>query len=130
MRFTHLLAGLLLPFIAGQTLAQAATVTKYDESAFNTAQQQNEPILLFIEASWCPTCARERPILKQLYGQPDFKNLRVFDIDFDTSKPLLRHLGVQFQSTLIVYHGAKETGRLTGATDPQVIENLLETSKT
>jgi thioredoxin 1 len=52
----------------------------------------------------------------------------VFDVDFDTSKPLLRQLGVQMQSTLIVYHGAKETGRMTGATDPAVIKRLLETS--
>ena len=49
-------------------------------------------------------------------------------VDFDTSKPLLRQLGVQMQSTLIVYHGAKETGRMTGAIDPAVIKRLLETS--
>jgi thioredoxin 1 len=54
--------------------------------------------------------------------------IKVFDVDFDTSKPLLRQLGVQMQSTLIVYHGAKETGRMTGATDPAVIKRLLETS--
>jgi thioredoxin 1 len=130
MRFISLLAGLILPFIVGQTLASAATVQKYDETSFNNAQKLDAPILIFVEASWCPTCARERPILKQLVGQTEFKNLQVFDVDFDTSKPLLRHLDVQFQSTLIVYHGTKETGRLTGATDPQVIERLLETSKT
>ena len=50
---------------------------------------------------------------QQLYGTPEFANLKVFDVDFDTSKPLLRQLGVQMQSTLIVYHGAKETGRMT-----------------
>jgi hypothetical protein len=45
-----------------------------------------------------------------------------------TSRPLLRQLGVQMQSTLIIYHGTKETGRMTGATDPAVIKRLLETS--
>ena len=29
----------------------------------------------------------------------------MFNVDFDTSKPLLRTLGVQMQSTMIVYHG-------------------------
>jgi hypothetical protein len=37
-------------------------------------------------------------------------------------------LDVQMQSRLIVYHGGKETGRLTGATDPAVIKRLFETS--
>jgi thioredoxin 1 len=108
--------------------ARAATVQPYQQTAFDAAQKSDEPILIFVEASWCPVCAKERPILQQLYGTPEFAKLKVFDVDFDTSKPLLRQLGVQMQSTLIVYHGAKETGRATGATDPTVIKRLLETS--
>jgi thioredoxin 1 len=108
--------------------AHAATVQPYQQAAFDTAQKSGEPVLIFVEASWCPTCAKERPILQQLYETPAFANLKVFDVDFDTSKALLRQLGVQMQSTLIVYHGAKETGRMTGATDPAVIKKLLETS--
>jgi thioredoxin 1 len=108
--------------------AHAATVQPYEPAAFAAAQKGNEPILIFVEASWCPTCAKERPILQQLYAKPEFTHLKVFDVDFDTSKPLLRQLGVQMQSTLIVYHGDKETGRMTGATDPTVIQHLLEKS--
>ena len=108
--------------------ADAATVQPYQQAAFDAAQQSGEPVLIFVEASWCPTCAKERPILQQLYETPAFANLKVFDVDFDTSKALLRRLGVQMQSTLIVYHGTKETGRITGATDPAVIKKLLETS--
>ena len=108
--------------------AHAATVQPYEPAAFAAAQKGNDPILIFIEASWCPTCAKERPILQQLYAKPEFAQLKVFDVDFDTSKPLLRQLGVQMQSTLIVYHGDKETGRMTGATDPTVIEKLLDKS--
>lgn len=109
-------------------VTQAATVQPFRQAAFDAAQKSGDPILIFVEASWCPTCAKERPILQQLYATPEFAHLRVFDVDFDTSKPLLRQLGVQMQSTLIVYHGAKETGRMTGATDPAMIKRLLETS--
>ena len=108
--------------------AHAATVQPYEPAAFAAAQKSNAPILIFVEASWCPTCAKERPILQQLYAKPEFMQLKVFDVDFDTSKPLLRQLGVQMQSTLIVYHGNKEIGRMTGATDPAVIQQLLEKS--
>lgn len=122
------ISGLALTMAFGMTAADGATVQPYRQSAFEAAQKSGEPILVFVEASWCPTCAKERPILQQLYAEPEFAKLRVFDVDFDKSKPLLRKLGVQMQSTLIVYHGDKETGRITGATDPAVIKRLLETS--
>ena len=129
MKRFAIIAGLALGISVGAFgAAHAATVQPYQQVAFDAAQKSGEPVLIFVEASWCPTCAKERPILQQLYGTPEFVNLKVFDVDFDTSKPLLRQLGVQMQSTLIVYHGAKETGRMTGATDPAVIKRLLETS--
>ena len=129
MKKLAILAGLALTMDIGAfSAARAAAVQPYQQAAFDAAQKTGEPILIFVEASWCPVCAKERPILQQLYGTPEFANLKVFDVDFDTSKPLLRQLGVQMQSTLIVYHGAKETGRMTGATDPAVIKRLLETS--
>ena len=129
MKILAILAGLALTLgIGAFSAARAATVQPYQQAAFDAAQKTGEPILIFVEASWCPVCAKERPILQQLYGTPEFANLKVFDVDFDTSKPLLRQLGVQMQSTLIVYHGANETGRMTGATDPAMIKQLLETS--
>ncbi len=129
MKRFAIVAGLALSMSVGAFGAlYAATVLPYQQAAFDAAQKSGEPVLIFVEAPWCPTCAKERPILQQLYGTPEFANLKVFDVDFDTSKPLLRQLGVQMQSTLIVYHGAKETGRMTGATDPAVIKRLLETS--
>ena len=129
MKRFAIVAGLALSMSVGVFgTVCAATVLPYQQAAFDAAQKSGEPVLIFVEASWCPTCAKERPILQQLYGTPEFANLKVFDVDFDTSKPLLRQLGVQMQSTLIVYHGAKETGRMTGATDPAVIKRLLETS--
>ncbi len=129
MKKLAILTGLVLTMgIGAFGITRAATVEPYQEATFDAAQKSGEPILIFVEASWCPTCAKERPILQQLYATPAFANLRVFDVDFDTSKPLLRQLRVQMQSTLIVYHGTKETGRMTGATDPAVIKRLLETS--
>jgi thioredoxin 1 len=123
------LTGLALTMTVGAfDAAHAATVQPYQQAALEAAQKSGDPVLIFAEASWCPTCAKERPILQQLYATPEFAHLVVFDVDFDTSKPLLRQLGVQMQSTLIVYRGAKESGRMTGATDPAVIKRLLETS--
>jgi thioredoxin 1 len=128
MKTSPIVVALALSLMNGSIPALAATVQPYEQSAFDTAQKHRDPILVFVEASWCPTCASERSVLSGFYKMPEFKNLRVFDVDFDTSKPLLRRLHVQMQSTLIVYHGTRETGRMTGATNPAVILRLLETS--
>ena len=128
MKASPIVLALGLSLMSGLAPALAATVQPYQQSAFDVAQRHGDPILVFVDASWCPTCARERPILHNFYKMPEFRNLRVFDVDFDASKPLLRRLHVQMQSTLIVYHGTRETGRLTGATNAGVILRLLETS--
>ena len=105
--------------------ANAATEMTYSDGVFKAAQAAGKPILIDITAPWCPTCAKQLPILTGLYTTPEFKDLQVFHVDFDTSKPLLRTLGVQMQSTMIVYHGDKEEGRATGQTAAPVIHDLL-----
>jgi hypothetical protein len=51
--------------------------------------------------------------------------MKVFNVDFDSQKDLLREFRVQFQSTMIVFKGATEVGRSTGETDPAKIQTLL-----
>ncbi len=109
--------------------AQAATVIAYDQAAFAAAQAAGKPILLFIEASWCPTCAKQRPILSGFYKEPGFANLQVMTIDFDTQKDLIAALGVNKQSTLIAYHGKDERARATGVTDPDKLRALVTSSE-
>jgi thioredoxin 1 len=125
MRVLRFLGALVFAGLLGFAAAKAATVTPYDQAAFTAAQHQGKPILVFVEAPWCPTCAKERPILDSLYNTPEFTALQVFTVDFDTSKPLLRQMHVQMQSTLIAYHGDHETARATGLTDAGAIHALL-----
>ena len=106
-------------------LASAMSPATYSQQAFAAAQAAGKPILLHITAPWCPTCKAQKPILSKLETLPKFKNLVVLNIDFDTSKPLLRTLHVAQQSTLIVYKGKQEVGRSTGDTNPASIEALL-----
>jgi thiol-disulfide isomerase/thioredoxin len=106
-------------------LASAMTPQTYSQQAFAAAQAAGKPVLLHITAPWCPTCKAQKPILSKLEDTAKFKNMVVLDIDFDTSKDLLRKLHVGQQSTLIVYKGKQEVGRSTGDTDPASIEALL-----
>jgi thioredoxin-like negative regulator of GroEL len=106
--------------------AQAATVIPYDQAGFTQAQEAGKPILVHVNASWCPNCAKQRPIIDQLAASPEFKDLIIMRVDFDSEKSVVRQFGVQMQSTLIVFHGKDERGRATAITDPAAIKALLE----
>ena len=82
-----------------------------------------------MHASWCPICAKQRPILASLERTTELSDLVVFDVDFDSQKDVVRQFGAQQQSTLIVFKGKGEKGRSIGETDPSAINALLMTSK-
>ncbi|MCJ2076238.1 thioredoxin family protein [Methylobacterium sp. E-016] len=106
--------------------AQAGEMKLYSQEAFDAAQKAGKPILVEVSAPWCPICKTQKPILAKLSADPRFKDLQIFDIDFDSQKDLLRKLDVRMQSTLIAYKGAVETGRSVGETQPEWIEGLVE----
>ena len=98
----------------------------FSQSGFAAAQKAGDPILVHVTAPWCSTCTAQKPVVDKLHAEPQFKNIKVFNVDFDSQKPLLRKLGVHEQSTLIVYKGDKEEGRSTGVTQLGAIKALLE----
>jgi len=110
----------------GVGFAVVAVGLPIDAAAFAAAQAAGKPILVEVTAPWCPTCKAQKPIISGLAAKPKFKDLVVFQIDFDSQKELLKKFDVFMQSTLIVFKGAKETGRSTGDTNPGSIEALLD----
>ena len=100
--------------------------TPFSEAVFKAAQASGAPILVEIHADWCPTCKAQAPIIGELTAQPQFKNLKVFRVDFDAQKADVRKLGAQAQSTLIVFKGGSEVGRSVGDTRRDSIAALLD----
>ncbi|MHC2108303.1 thioredoxin family protein [Methylobacterium sp. CM6246] len=113
------LAASLSPALAGEAMPFSA-------ASFEAAQKSGKPILIEVSAPWCPICKTQKPILAKLASEPRFKDLQIFDIDFDSQRDLLRRLNVRMQSTLIAYKGETEMGRSVGETQPEWIEGLLE----
>ncbi len=109
----------------GAGVAAAAGTANFTAAAFEAAQKAGKPILIDVTAPWCPTCKAQAPLVNGLAAGPRFKDLQVFDVDFDSQKDVLRRFGVQRQSTLIVFKGATEMGRSVGDTDKTSIEALL-----
>ena len=119
----------LLPVVFGGLLvaqhALAGDKSGFVQAEFDAAQKAGKPILVEISAPWCPTCKAQAPILGELSAQPKFKDLRVFAVDFDNQKDVVKSLKAQSQSTLIVFKGGNEVGRSVGDTKRDSIEALL-----
>lgn len=111
---------------AAAPLAQAAPIQPFTMAALHAAQAQGRPILVDAYADWCPTCRAQAPTITSMSNDPVFGKLVIFRLDYDKQLAEKRSLGVRQQSTLIAFHGAKETGRLVGVTDPAKIKALAD----
>ena len=127
-RRSALFAALSTAAAAGAVFATAAFATEtkpFTADAFAAAQKAGKPILVAIHASWCPVCAKQKPILSELLSEPKFKDLTYFVVDFDSQKDAVNAFGARMQSTLIAFKGQGETGRSVGDTDRSSIAALL-----
>lgn len=106
----------------------AADRIAYTPEAFEAARNANKPILVEITATWCPVCKAQKPILMELTRNPKFKDLTVFEVDFDTQKNAVSRFKATVQSTLIIFKGRNEVTRSVGDTKPESIEALLDHS--
>jgi len=110
------------------TPAPAAQTANFDRAQFNAAQQAGRPILVDIRASWCPVCAAQEPIIERLSALPDYKDLLILRVDFDSQKDVVRTFSASSQSTLIAFHGTRETGRSVGDTNADSIAKLFHST--
>jgi cytochrome c biogenesis protein CcdA len=131
MRLLRLLAFTVVAILVMRPSgANAFEPIEFTPQAFAAAQAANKPILLFFDASWCSTCSVERPIIAgvidDLEKSRSGRNLEVFTVDWDSQQDVAMRFNVPTQSTLVVFQGKTEKGRLTGETDPNEISALLK----
>jgi len=98
----------------------------YEAKAFQSALEAGKPILVHVTARWCGECTAQKPIVATLAQLPEYKDLTIFDVDFDTQKDALRALKVQKQSTLVIYKGKAEVTRAVGITKREAIEAVFK----
>jgi thioredoxin 1 len=113
---------------APMVLAQSAQNPgkPFSQAAFDAAQAAGKPVLIEVTAPWCPTCKAQKPILSALKAK--YANVEIFEVDFDTQKPILQKFKATQQSTLIAFKGKSETGRSVGDTTPAGIEKLMQSA--
>ena len=106
-------------------LPAASAAQPFDTRAFQRAQAAGKTTLIHVGASWCSTCKRQKPIIRQI--EQEIPELVVYEVDFDKAKDVLQRLEVRYQTTLIVFRGTKEIARSVGDTSGSSIRALVAT---
>ena len=106
MRFLWVVILVLAVALTG-TLAPAAQTANFDRVQFNAAQQADRPILVDIRASLCPICGAQEPIIDRLAALPEYEDLLILRVDFDSQKDIVRIFSASSQSTLIAFRGTR-----------------------
>lgn len=110
-----------LPFADARAFSEP-----FEPAQFEAALAEGGPILVEIAASWCPVCRTQQAVLSDLFEAERFAGFVALAVDFDTQKDVVRALGAQMQSTLIVFADGVEVARGVGDTSPDAIAALLE----
>lgn len=111
---------------SGRSAFAATDVAVFEKTAFEAAQTAGKSILLHIAATWCETCQAQRAVLDNLEKDQAFKDYVIVTIDFDTQKDVMRSFKANSRSTLIVFKGKSEMGRMVAITKPAAIKALME----
>jgi thioredoxin 1 len=121
-------AALVVALVSIAGSAFAADRLPFESGKFQALLKERRPVLVDITASWCPTCKAQHPIIEKLAAGPEFNDLTIFMVDFDTQKDAVRAFRALSQSTLIAFKGGKETARSVGDTRAASIEALVRST--
>ena len=118
-------AAALLAFAAAP-LAWAGAQEPYSAARFDQLAKEGKPVVVAVHADWCPTCKAQKPIMKELMGKPEYKDVTELTVDFDKDKPAVKRFRAVMQSTLVAFQGGKEVGRSVGDTTKDGLESLVK----
>ena len=87
--------------------AFAGEIKPYNQAEVDKLAAQGKPILLDVRADWCPTCAAQAPVIRDLMAQDKYKDLTTFTIDFDRDLPASRYndgivMTIRFSSVFLM----------------------------
>ena len=103
------------PMILALTLALSLPWTAwaldkepFSPERFAALQAENQLVLVDIYATWCPTCAQQREILKAYRAEHPDVALHILEVNFDDDKASVKRFRAPRQSTLLLYRGDEQ----------------------
>ena len=126
-RRTLLAAGAAFTLVPA-TAAQANMI-EYQPGNAEAAINAGQTVLLDFAAIWCSTCrTQERGLTNLRNGNPAYdQSIAFYRVDWDAygGGSLVQQLGIPRRSTLVLFRGGQEVGRLVAETRQTQIEAFL-----
>lgn len=101
----------------------------YSPNVLATAEKSGKPYLLDFYASWCSTCRAQDKVLGELQAEDaKYLAIEIIRVDWDdpASKTIIKANKIPRRSTLVIFSGRKELGRVVAQTSKAKIRDLLE----
>lgn len=124
------LIGVLVVAGATTQLRAGGDIQPFDTATFEAAQAAGEIIVVDIAADWCPTCKAQARVMAKLRDKPEFADYRIMRVNFDTQRDIVREFRAPRQSTLIVFRGRDEVGRVIAQTGEDQLDALWRAALT
>ena len=106
--------------------AAAADEVPYSKAKLDQAIAAGQPAIVYLHATWCPTCRVQQPIVDRLSTDARLKSVTIFLADYDAETALKKTLNITQQSTFVVFKHGHEVARSTGQTQEQAIRATFE----
>tara|TARA_B110000438_G_scaffold179603_1_gene171667 strand:+ start:553 stop:924 length:372 start_codon:yes stop_codon:yes gene_type:complete len=98
--------------------------TNFTKEIFENAKASGKTIVINSYEVWCGTCSKQTKILDQ--AEKEFKNIIFLSYEQSKNKDIAQSLKVKHWTTIVVYKGNKEVGRIMGQTDKKIIYSIIK----
>lgn len=97
----------------------------YSASRFADLMARDEPVLVEIYASWCPTCLLQHRAFEDLQTQGAAPTIRAVRVDYDRDEAFVKAHGFKGTGTLVVFRGGRPIAQAAGLVTPEKIRAFI-----
>ena len=98
---------------------------EYNAERFDELMTRDEPVMVEIYASWCPTCLLQHRALMTLHEEGRSPNIRAVRADFDRDVAFRERHGFRHTGIIVVFQNGNETHRASGLVTADKIEAFI-----
>jgi len=99
---------------------------EYDASRFEALMARDEPVMVEIYASWCPTCLLQHRALMTLHEEGRSPQIRAIRVDFDRDVAFRQKHGFGHTGIIVVFQNGEEIRRASGLITADKIAAFIE----
>lgn len=122
-------AAAALSFAFALPLGVQARTINFSVPTYQKLVDSGMPFLIGVHTEWCSTCAVQKRVISALKrtGNP-YAGMTILEMDWDKYRGsrIGKQLRIPRRSTLIMFAGGKEAGRIIAGTSARSIQKLID----